>query len=121
MPARPPLSDDQIAAALADLGFDVDVGPLFSTPAEVARMAIQNDVHVVGISSLAAGHRTLLPDLIAELAANQASDIAVVAGGVIPPGDHATLREAGVAAILGPGTPITDAGEAVLDAIVRDD
>jgi methylmalonyl-CoA mutase len=98
-----------IATAFADLGFDVDVGPLFQTPAEVARQAVEADVHVVGVSSLAAGHLTLVPALRDELAALDASDVLVVVGGVIPPGDFDALREAGAAAIFPPGTVIADA------------
>ncbi len=103
-----------IATAFADLGFDVDVGPLFQTPAEAARDAIDNDVHVVGVSSQAAGHKTLVPQLIAELRAKDAGDILVVCGGVIPPQDYEMLREAGVAAIFGPGTNIPTAAREVL-------
>ena len=103
-----------IATAFADLGFDVDVGPLFQTPAEAARDAIDNDVHVVGVSSQAAGHKTLVPQLIAELRAKDAGDILVVCGGVIPPQDYDMLREAGVAAIFGPGTNIPTAAREVL-------
>jgi methylmalonyl-CoA mutase len=106
-----------IATAFADLGFDVDVGPLFQTPAEAARMAVENDVHVVGVSSQAAGHKTLVPELIAELAAAGASDVAVVCGGVIPPQDYPFLEEAGVAAVFGPGTNIPDAAQRVLDLV----
>jgi methylmalonyl-CoA mutase len=98
-----------IATAFADLGFDVDVGPLFSTPAEVARQAVEADVHVVGVSSLAAGHLSLVPALRTELAELGREDIMVVCGGVIPPQDYDTLREAGAAAIFGPGTVIADA------------
>ncbi len=98
-----------IATAFADLGFDVDIGPLFQTPAEVARQAVENDVHVVGASSLAAGHLTLVPELRAELAALGREDILIVVGGVIPPGDFAALREAGAAAIFPPGTVISEA------------
>ncbi len=107
-----------IATAFADLGFDVDVGPLFQTPAEAARDAVDNDVHVVGVSSQAAGHKTLVPQLLAQLAEQGADDIEVVCGGVIPPGDHQALRDAGVAAIFGPGTNITTAARDVL-AILR--
>ncbi|OLF11379.1 methylmalonyl-CoA mutase [Actinophytocola xanthii] len=95
-----------IATAFADLGFDVDVGPLFQTPAEVARQAVEADVHVVGVNSLAAGHRTLVPALRDELAELGRDDIMIVVGGVIPPQDHDELREAGAAAIFGPGTVI---------------
>ncbi|MFC4455586.1 methylmalonyl-CoA mutase [Deinococcus sonorensis] len=106
-----------IATAFADLGFDVDVGPLFQTPEEAARQAIENDVHVVGVSSQAAGHKTLIPALIAALRAQEAGDILVIAGGVIPQQDYAALREAGVAGIFGPGTPILDSAGAVLRLI----
>jgi methylmalonyl-CoA mutase len=95
-----------IASAYADLGFDVDISPMFQTPEEAAKMAIENDVHVVGASSLAAGHKSLIPALIAELARMGGGEIIVVAGGVIPPGDYDFLYQAGVQAIFGPGTPI---------------
>jgi methylmalonyl-CoA mutase len=98
-----------IATAFADLGFDVDVGPLFQTPAEVARQAIEADVHIVGVSSLAAGHLTLVPELKRELAELDRADILVVVGGVIPPQDFEALRAAGAAAIFPPGTVIADA------------
>ncbi len=98
-----------IATAFADLGFDVDVGPLFQTPAEVARQAVEADVHVVGVSSLAAGHLTLVPALREELAAQDREDIMIVVGGVIPPGDIPALHEAGAAAVFPPGTVIPDA------------
>ncbi|WP_411075905.1 methylmalonyl-CoA mutase [Streptomyces sp. cmx-4-7] len=98
-----------IATAFADLGFDVDVGPLFQTPAEVARQAVEADVHVVGVSSLAAGHLTLVPALREELAAEGREDIMIVVGGVIPPQDVATLLEMGAAAVFPPGTVIPDA------------
>jgi methylmalonyl-CoA mutase len=98
-----------IATAFADLGFDVDVGPLFSTPAEVARQAVEADVHVVGVSSLAAGHLTLVPELRAELERLERPDIMVVVGGVIPPADVPTLHEMGAAAVFGPGTVIAEA------------
>jgi len=103
-----------IATAFADLGFDVDVGPLFQTPAEVARQAVEADVHIVGVNSLAAGHLTLVPALRDELAALGRDDIMVVVGGVIPPGDYDALREAGAAAIFGPGTVIADAATDLL-------
>ncbi|MHA6618172.1 methylmalonyl-CoA mutase [Pseudonocardia sp. DLS-67] len=106
-----------IATAFADLGFDVDVGPLFSTPAEVARQAADADVHVVGVSSLAAGHLTLVPELRAELAALGREDITIVVGGVIPPADHAALREAGAAAVFGPGTVIAEAAVDLLGTL----
>jgi methylmalonyl-CoA mutase len=106
-----------IATAFADIGFDVDVGPLFQTPAEAARQAVENDVHVVGVSSQAAGHKTLVPQLIAALAAEDARDILVVCGGVIPPQDYAALMDAGVAAIYGPGTNIPSAAAEILGLI----
>jgi len=109
-----------IATAFADLGFDVDIGPLFQTPAEAARDAVDNDVHVVGVSSQAAGHRTLVPALIHELAEAGASDIQVVVGGVVPPQDYDELRDAGVGAIFGPGTNILTAASDVLDLLERD-
>ena len=106
-----------IASAFADLGFDVDIGPLFQTPAEVARFAAESDVHVVGVSSLAAGHKTLIPQLISELERIGREDILVVAGGVIPPQDHELLVRAGVAGIYGPGTPIPEAATGILRAL----
>ncbi len=108
-----------IATALADLGFDVDVGPLFQTPAETARQAVENDVHIVGVSSLAAGHLTLVPELKAALAALGRGDILVVVGGVIPPQDYAALREAGAAAIFGPGTVIAQAALELVHTLHR--
>ena len=98
-----------IATAFADLGFDVDIGPLFSTPDEVARQAVENDVHVVGVSSLAAGHLTLVPELRAALGKEGRGDIMIVVGGVIPPGDYEALFAAGAKAVFGPGTNITEA------------
>jgi methylmalonyl-CoA mutase len=106
-----------IATAFADLGFDVDVGPLFQTPAEAARDAVDNDVHVVGVSSQAAGHLTLVPQLIDELKAAGAGDVVVVCGGVIPPQDYDALHRAGVAAVFGPGTNIPAAARKVLDLL----
>ncbi|HEY0933460.1 MAG TPA: methylmalonyl-CoA mutase, partial [Trebonia sp.] len=103
-----------IASAFADLGFDVDVGPLFQTPQEVARQAIEADVHIVGVNSLAAGHLTLVPELKAALAAEDRGDIMVVVGGVIPPQDFDELRQAGAAAIFSPGTVIPDAAYELL-------
>jgi methylmalonyl-CoA mutase len=108
-----------IASAFADLGFDVDIGPLFQTPEETARAAIENDVHVIGASSLAAGHLTLVPALRAALATLGRPDILVVVGGVIPPDDYPALREAGAAEIFGPGTVIADAAVTVLDRLER--
>ncbi|WP_228693312.1 methylmalonyl-CoA mutase [Lunatimonas sp.] len=98
-----------IASGFSDLGFDVDVGPLFQTPEEVARQAAENDVHVVGVSSQAGGHKTLIPELMDELAKIGRSDIVVVAGGVIPPKDEAFLLDAGVKAVFGPGTQVSEA------------
>jgi methylmalonyl-CoA mutase len=106
-----------IATAFADIGFDVDVGPLFQTPAEAARDAVENDVHVVGVSSQAAGHRTLVPALIDELRAAGANDVLVVCGGVIPPQDYDMLADAGVSAVFGPGTNIPDAARKVLELV----
>ncbi|MDJ0946845.1 MAG: methylmalonyl-CoA mutase [Kiloniellales bacterium] len=106
-----------IATAFADIGFDVDVGPLFQTPEEGARQAIENDVHVVGVSSQAAGHKTLVPQLIAALRKGGAKEILVVCGGVIPPQDYETLRDQGVSAIYGPGTNIPQAANEILGLI----
>ncbi|MCH2170985.1 methylmalonyl-CoA mutase [Myxococcota bacterium] len=108
-----------ISTAFADVGFDVDVGPLFQTPEEAARQAIENDVHVVGVSSQAAGHRTLVPKLVSELSVQGNENIAVVVGGIIPPRDYDFLRESGVASIFGPGTAIPKAAREVL-GIIRD-
>ncbi len=108
-----------IATAFADIGFDVDIGPLFQTPEEAARQAIENDVHVIGVSSQAAGHKTLVPDLIAALKAQGADETLVVCGGVIPPQDYAFLQAAGVAAIYGPGTNIPLAAGEILKLIER--
>ena len=108
-----------IATAFADMGFDVDVGPLFQTPEETAMQAVENDVHVVGVSSLAAGHLTLVPQLRAALAKLGREDMMVVVGGVIPPQDHATLLAMGVSAVFGPGTVLTSAAEAILAELGR--
>jgi len=106
-----------IATAFADLGFDVDIAPLFQTPEEVVKQAIENDVHVIGISSQAAGHKTLIELLMKVLEKENSEDIVVVAGGVIPPHDYAFLKGLGVACIFGPGTPIPGAAREVLAAI----
>ncbi|MEJ5232607.1 MAG: methylmalonyl-CoA mutase [Geminicoccaceae bacterium] len=106
-----------IATAFADLGFDVDIGPLFQTPAEVARQAIDNDVHIVGVSSLAAGHLTLVPELVAALEAEGRGDILVIVGGVVPPQDFAALKAAGAKAIFPPGTVIADAAVELLEML----
>jgi len=108
-----------IASAFADLGFDVDIGPLFATPAEAARQAVENDVHIVGVSSLAAGHLTLVPELKAALVKEGRGDIMIVVGGVVPPQDYDALRAAGAEAIFPPGTVIAEAGEALLAALNR--
>ncbi|MBL7033491.1 MAG: methylmalonyl-CoA mutase [Candidatus Delongbacteria bacterium] len=108
-----------IATAFADLGFDVDIGPLFQTPAETARQAVENDVHVIGMSSLAGGHKTLLPGLMEQLRLLDREDIMVVVGGVIPPQDYAELLAAGAAAIFGPGTVITVAAQQVLEQLMQ--
>ena len=106
-----------IASAFADLGFDVDIGPLFATPAEAAKQAIENDVHCVGVSSLAAGHLTLVPELKAELAKQGREDIMIVVGGVIPPQDFDALYAAGASSIFPPGTPIADAAIDLMDKL----
>jgi methylmalonyl-CoA mutase len=106
-----------IATAFADLGFDVDISPMFQTPQEAARMAVENDVHVVGASSLAAGHNTLVPELIAALRKEGGEDILVVLGGIIPPSDYEFLYNAGVVGIYGPGTPVTESANKVLKAL----
>ncbi len=106
-----------IASAYSDLGFDVDLSPMFSTPEEIARLAVENDVHVIGASSLAAGHKTLIPELVEALRQYNRQDICVVAGGVIPPQDYSFLRERGVAAIYGPGTPMLASVRDVLQLI----
>ena len=106
-----------VATAFADLGFDVDIGPLFQTPEECARQAIENDVHAVGVSTLAAGHKTLVPAIIASLKAQGADDIIVFVGGVVPQQDHEFLYAAGVRGIYGPGTPIPVSAKGVLDHI----
>jgi methylmalonyl-CoA mutase len=108
-----------IASAFADLGFDVDIGPLFATPAEAARQAVENDVHIVGVSSLAAGHLTLVPELKAALAHEGRDDIMIVVGGVVPPQDYEALKKAGAEAIFPPGTVIADAADELLDALDR--
>ncbi len=108
-----------IATAFADLGFDVDIGPLFQTPEETALQAVENDVHVVGFSSLAAGHKTLLPELVKELKALGREDILVVIGGVIPAKDYEFLLSNGASAVFGPGTIIPVAAQKVIQEIYR--
>jgi len=106
-----------ISTAFADLGFDVDIGTLFQTPEETARQAVENDVHIVGVSSLAAGHLILVPALRKELDAQGRSDVLVVVGGVIPQRDHDALFAAGASAVFGPGTVIPDAANKLLDKL----
>lgn len=108
-----------IATSFADLGFDVDIGPLFQTPEEVAKQATENDVHVIGASSLAAGHKTLIPALIAELKRLGRDDIMIIAGGVIPPKDYKFLYDAGVSGVFGPGTKIADAATDILEKLIK--
>ena len=106
-----------IATAFADLGFDVDIGALFATPAEAARQAVENDVHVLGVSSLAAAHLTLVPELKAELTKQGRGDIMIVVGGVVPPQDYDALKKAGAEAIFPPGTVIAEAAEDLLKSL----
>ena len=110
-----------VATGYADCGFDVDMGPLFQTPAEAAREAVENDVHVVGVSSLAAGHKTLVPQIIEELKKLGREDIIVIAGGVIPAQDYDFLYKAGVAAIFGPGTPVAKAACQILEILMDEE
>ena len=106
-----------IATAFADMGFDVDISPMFQTPEEAAKMAIENDVHVVGVSSLAAGHKTLVPELVGCLKKEGGSEIRVVVGGVIPPNDYPFLQDAGAAGVFGPGTVVTESANKVLNIL----
>lgn len=106
-----------IATSFADLGFDVDIGPLFQTPAEAAKQAIENDVHIVGISSLAGGHKTLIPALKQSLVDHSRPDILVVAGGVIPEQDYQELFDGGVSAIFGPGTVIAKSAIKIMELL----
>ncbi len=106
-----------IATAFADIGFDVDIGPLFQTPEETATQAIENDVHIIGASSLAAGHLTLIPKLKKELQKHERDDIMIVVGGVIPPQDYKKLKEAGASAIFPPGTVISEAAIELINKI----
>ncbi len=108
-----------IASAFADLGFDVDIGPLFATPAEAARQAVENDVHILGVSSLAAAHLTLVPELKAELEKQGRGDIMIVVGGVVPPQDYDALKAAGAEAIFPPGTVIAEAAEGLIKSLNR--
>ena len=108
-----------IATGFADLGFDVDISPLFQTPEEVARMAVENDVHVVGVSSQVAAHKTLVPKLVEALKTEDGEDILVVVGGIIPPADYNFLYDAGAAGVFGPGTPVTESANQVLNALEK--
>ena len=108
-----------VATGYADMGFDVDIGPLFQTPAEAARQAVENDVHILGVSSLAAGHKTLVPQVVEELQKHGREDIMVIVGGVIPPQDYQFLYDAGVVAIFGPGTVISEAGVKMLELLIE--
>ena len=108
-----------VATGYADIGFDVDMGPLFQTPAEAARQAVENDVHILGVSSLAAGHKTLVPQVIQELEKLGRPDIMVVVGGVIPPQDYQFLYDAGAAAIFGPGTIVSDSAIKMLELLIE--
>ena len=108
-----------VATGYADLGFDVDMGPLFQTPAESAKQAVENDVHIVGVSSLAAGHKTLVPQIIEELKKLGREDIMVVVGGVIPPQDYDFLYKAGAAAIFGPGSIISESATKMLELLLE--
>ncbi len=107
-----------VATGYADIGFDVDIGPLFQTPAESARQAVENDVHILGVSSLAAGHKTLVPQVIEELKKLDREDIMVIVGGVIPPQDYEFLYQSGAVAIFGPGTVVSDAGIKLLEILI---
>jgi len=108
-----------VATGYADMGFDVDMGPLFQTPKEAARQAVENDVHIVGVSSLAAGHKTLAPQIIEELKALGRDDIMVIVGGVIPPQDYQFLYDAGVVGVFGPGTVIAEAAIKMLNILLE--
>ena len=108
-----------IATSFADMGFDVDIGPLFQTPFEAAKQAVENDVHILGVSSLAAGHKTLVPQVIAELKKFGREDIMVVAGGVIPQQDYEFLYKSGVSFIFGPGTVISKSAIEILEKLIK--
>ena len=107
-----------VSTGYADIGFDVDIGPLFQTPAEVAKQAVENDVHILGVSSLAAGHKTLVPQVIEELKKYDREDILVIVGGVIPQQDYQFLYDSGVVGVFGPGTSIPDAAIKVLNILL---
>ena len=108
-----------VSTGYADIGFDVDIGPLFQTPAEAAKQAVENDVHVLGVSSLAGGHKTLVPEVIKELKTLGREDIMVIAGGVIPAQDYEYLYQAGVIAIFGPGSKVSEAGKSILKVLLE--
>ena len=108
-----------VATGYADLGFDVDMGPLFQTPAEAAKQAVENDVHILGVSSLAAGHKTLVPQVIEELKKLGREDIMVVVGGVIPPQDYDFLFQAGAACVFGPGTVISESAIKMMELLLE--
>ena len=107
-----------VATGYADMGFDVDIGPLFQTPAESAKQAVENDVHILGVSSLAAGHKTLVPQVIEELKKLGREDIMVIVGGVIPAQDYDYLYKAGAVAIFGPGTVVSESGIKMLEILI---
>ena len=107
-----------VATGYADLGFDVDIGPLFQTPQEAAKQAVENDVHILGVSSLAAGHKTLVPAVIEELKKYGREDIMVIVGGVVPKQDYQFLFDAGAAAVFGPGTKISEAAIEILEMLM---
>jgi methylmalonyl-CoA mutase len=109
-----------VSTAFADMGFDVDVGPLFQTPAEAARQAVENDVHIIGVSSLAGSHKTLLPQLVEELAKLGRDDIMIVVGGVIPPQDYDFLLANGATAIFGPGTKLPEAATIIMNKLLQE-
>jgi methylmalonyl-CoA mutase len=109
-----------VATGYADVGFDVDIGPLFQTPEEAAKQAVENDVHILGVSSLAAGHKTLLPQVIEELKKYGRDDIMVIVGGVIPAQDYQFLFDAGAVAVFGPGTKISDAAIQILEVLLEE-
>jgi methylmalonyl-CoA mutase len=108
-----------VATGYADVGFDVDIGPLFQTPQEAAKQAVENDVHILGVSSLAAGHKTLVPQVIAELKKYGREDIMVIVGGVIPAQDYQFLFDAGAVAVFGPGTKISEAAISILNVLLE--
>ena len=108
-----------VATGYADVGFDVDIGPLFQTPKEVAKQAVENDVHILGISSLAGGHKTLVPQVIQELKALEREDIMVIVGGVVPRKDYQFLFEAGAVAVFGPGSKISEAAISILEILLQ--